>query len=208
MRNVKRWIAGVIAVVAIGWWAYYPQAKAAPLLAYSFDASTLNITPLPGGLKPGNEAVKASFLSFPNQKFFAAFAIGPEGQYGWVGGRHDRETARIGALSRCGPGCAIFLENLPEHYQPDLAGRSVAQRVVDKLDLTQGATAQARYYALAPNGAWAMQRPQDEGYFTAWRVLQRCNSFAYPDRLIPVLVNGCALFYGPVVVAADQDSTG
>ncbi|MES2435018.1 MAG: hypothetical protein V4586_14495 [Pseudomonadota bacterium] len=208
MRKWMRWGVAVIALLAVGVWAYYPQAKAAPLLAYDHGTSYLVITPLPEGLKPGKAAIKASYLEFPNHSFFAAFAIGPEGRYAWVGGRHNRQTAQFGAMERCGPDCVIFLENLPNHYQPDQQGRSVAQKLVDTLDLTPSASAQPRYYALAANGAWAMQKPADEGLLVAWNVVQRCNAVAYPDKRVPVLVNGCALFYGPVVVAADADKAG
>ncbi|WP_054009001.1 hypothetical protein [Cypionkella psychrotolerans] len=207
MSKLVRWTAAGLAVLALCWWAYYPQAKAAPLLAYGGGTSILNITPLPEDLRPSQEAVRVSYQSFLNQRFFAAFAIGSEGRYGWVGGRHSREIAHFGALERCGTGCVIFLENLPNHYQPDLAGRSVAQKVVDKLDLTPEAAVQPRYYALAANGAWAIEGQQDEGRLATWSVVQRCNNFAYPDRLIPVLVNGCALFYGSISVAPEKSST-
>ena len=208
MRKPTRWAAAAIALVGFGLWAYYPQAKAVPLLAYDHGTAYLVITPLPEGLKPGHAAIKASYLEFPNHDFFAAFAIGPEGRYGWVGERHSRETARFGAVERCGPDCVIFLENLPRHYKIDQPGRSVAQKVVDKLDLTPKANSQPRYYALAPNGAWAMEKPQDKGHFTAWNVVQRCNDFAYPGKLVPVLVNGCVLFYGPVVIAPREGGLG
>ena len=109
--------------------------------------------------------MRALSVDLPAKGYFGAFAVGPGGRYGWVNGCHDPQTARFGALERCGADCAVIVEVQPKGYVP--GGRPVSQEMAAAVRGRAGAFS----YALAPNGAWAVEALDGEA---SAEVLDRC----------------------------------
>lgn len=193
-------VLAAIAVVALGW-AVWPHATAARLQVFAGSDVQLRIVGVKTlaevpALSP--EAGAALYSEMSSAPYFAAFAVGPEGRFGWVGKRHDIATARRGALSRCGSDCTVIIEHYPANYtEPQDALRSVSVHVADRIaqrdDLNAGRSV---YYALAGNGSWALQNTKESGPWAGYQVYRRCQVFLHETQ--PQA--DCTLFYGPVAV--------
>lgn len=201
MRLVKVRILAAMLLAVLAWWWLWPHAIAAPMLVYAgSDAQPVVIVVKPKADMPplGDEAMRALAVDLPQTRYFGAFAVGPEARFGWVGNRHGIENARAGALSRCGTGCEIALELYPAGYEAAGSGRPVSVKLADKIaarsDLGPDS---AVYYALAPNGSWALQKVGETGLLAPLQVLNRCRSFLRGVALL----EGCTLFHGAILKA-------
>lgn len=198
---MARILAGLIGVAALGWWLW-PHAVAAPMRIYAgSDAQPLVVVVKPQADMPplgGDEARRALAVDLPQTRYFGAFAVGPDGQFGWVGNRHGINNARAGALSRCGPACEIALELYPAGYDAAGVGRAVSVKLADAIAARQDlGPASAVYYAVAPNGSWALQQADETGLLAPLQVLSRCRSFLRGVGLR----EGCSLFHGTILKA-------
>lgn len=146
----------------------------------------------------GAEAMQALAVDLPQTRYFGAFAVGPAGQFGWVGNRHGINNARAGALSRCGPACEIAFELYPAGYEAAGVGRPVSVKLADAIAARDDLGPEsAVYYALAPNGSWALQKADETGLLAPLQVLNRCRSFLRGVGLR----EGCTLFHGAILNA-------
>jgi|GEM_PF-1826115 len=193
-----RALAVILAAVSALWWVW-PNAVDAPMRIYTEpDAKPLLVfVKTKADLPPlDKNALRALAVDFPQTGYFGAFAIGRDGHFGWVGNRHDIHTARIGALSRCGDGCEIVLETYPAGYKPETIGRTVSAKLAAAVaDRAAAGAASALYYALAPNGAWALQQADETGPLASLFVLNRCRNFLEGTHRR----EGCTLFHGPFI---------
>ena len=169
----------VLLVLIAGLWWLYPRAGSATLVAWGPEAEV--IVHARPALSEG--ALRALSVDLPAKGYFGAFAVGPGGRYGWVNGRHDPQTARFGALERCGADCAVIGEVQPKGYVP--GDRPVSQEMAAAVRSRAGAFS----YALAPNGAWAVEALDGEA---SAEVLDRCQAHL-PSGAAP-----CRLFHGPL----------
>ena len=196
---VRGLVVTLLAIVAL-WWVW-PSAIAAPMQVYAgSDAQPVVVVVKPKADMPplGDEAMRALAVDLPQTRYFGAFAVGPDGQFGWVGNRHDIESARAGALSRCGPACEIALELYPAGYEAAGSGRPVSVKLADAIAARGDIGPQsAVYYALAPNGSWALQKTDETGLLAPLQVLNRCRSFLRGVGLR----EGCTLFHGAILKA-------
>lgn len=168
-------------VFGVLWWLS-PTAERATLVAWGPEAEVIIHA------KPAlsDEALRALTVDLPAKGYFGAFAVGPGGRFGWVNGRHDPQTARFGALERCGEGCEVIVEVQPKGYVPH--DRPVSAEMAAAVQGRPGAF----YYALAPNGAWSVQGPEDFRPGVDWKVLGRCRA-QLTQGAAP-----CQLFWAPL----------
>lgn len=195
-----RILAGILLGV-LAWWALWPHAIAAPMRIYAgSDAQPVVVVIKPQADLPplGAAAMQALAVDLPQTRYFGAFAVGPAGRFGWVGNRHGIENARVGAPSRCGTDCEIALELYPAGYEAAGLGRPVSVKLADAIAVRSDLGPEsAVYYALAPNGSWALQKVGETGLLAPLQVLNRCRSFLRGVGLL----EGCTLFRGAILKA-------
>jgi len=178
-------------------WIYVQRTIAVPLTFYETAADERTAPTVPLSAR----ALTALATKYPKEGYFAAFAAHPDGHFGWVSGRHSMDDARREALERCNrgrSGCVIQSMIFPKKYNADFVGNTVAQRAVAKNIARYLPVEGSLWYALSPDGAWAVQSGKDGGVIAAWRVWRRCQAYLQ-DSKRPVYYsqNGCRLFYGP-----------
>lgn len=215
MANIGRVALG-LCVPLIGFWLYSLYATSADLQVYTKQIE-LRVIETP---KLSPKALEAIATRFNQQTYFAAFAVNEDGLFGWVGGRHNIEQARFDALVRCNaqtPQAAQTCRIIAE-LTPKLS--AAVQPVVAKPNAmtasgTIGANARVKtmigqndqiYFALATEGSWALQKPEDGWLLPQRHVLARCAAMVVnTDRPTYTVPPPCHLYRGKIIKAERLD---
>jgi dienelactone hydrolase len=145
-----------------------------------------------------SESGLRSFQDFLRQGPNKAFAVSPNGAYGWQSGVSTREEAISRALERCrnhAPDCRIYAVN-EEIVRTTTQTPSDATRLTPPPNLTDDGlrsfqdflrSPNNRAFAVAPDGAYGWQSGMGSREQAIARALERCKEFAKDCR--PYIVN-------------------
>jgi hypothetical protein len=195
--DLARLVAVVVLVATVLVWQHRPIQ--APVVLYLTEAENAVFVPQSAPEKLAGEALLVLAGEFQQARFFAAFAAGPNGHYYWVSRRHSPQDARRDALAMC-QDCKIIAERGPKGFRADYAGVTLSQVAASGADGAWEPWARDKevFYALAPDGSWAVQGAQD-GVLPGLSVLSRCREFMH-SRARPLAMGpeDCTLYHGPV----------
>lgn len=200
MRVLIYLTSAVITACAVYMWSVRPVSM--PLILYGNAVETI----LYSDVVLPDDTQKTYDQKFAKAKYFAAFAIAPDGRRGWAAGRHGPKDARAAALDFCNhgrEGCEIYAELLPKGYDASINGVTVSQRAL------VGMKKYAPYegsieYALGETGAWAVQSSRDWSALAWLSVKWRCDTLsAKKTRPIFVPHGTCQAYTGPTYKVPD-----
>lgn len=157
--------------------------------------------------KPLPDATQLYYnLKISKPKYYADFAIGSNGRYGWSGGQNSPADARTMALAYCnggGQGCEIYAELRPKGYNPKHFGMTVAQKGT-KLFKRLGTRDGTFEYALSETGSWAMRSSKDWTILPSLSVKRRCDDYIAKWSLPMHVPHGaCQAYIGRVYSVKD-----
>ena len=112
-------------------------------------------------IKTPDATIGILFNKFTGERSFAAFAVDADGHWGLTGRRHSAAAARAEALARCG-----------DPKRPGLTASFQAALGIYEVRKTEPLK-EAVFFALADDGAWAVQTDADGAFLPQWAVLNR-----------------------------------
>jgi len=200
MRILIYLASAIIAACAIYMWSVRPIST--PLILYGNEVEIIKHSE-----EPLSEAAQNLYLkTFSKAKYYAAFAIGPDGLRGWAGSRNSPEDARAAALAYCNhgrEGCKVYAELRPVGYDAAVYGMTLSQAALKKV-IRLGTRDGTFEYALSETGAWAVRSSKDWTILSSLSVKRRCDAIVAKWEMPMHVPHGsCQAYIGRIYMVKD-----
>ena len=189
----------IVAAGVVGGNFVYDQFAPKPPVAQSYGKSA-QVELLQKDVTLSAE-LQSEFAEFSAYTYFGAFAVGDDGQFGFLTDVNDIATARFYAMEFCAgdegaeaSGCEIYAELRPSEYEETQAPTISHHTYLEYMDLKENYDG---YFALAVTGAG--HYGYTYGYGTQWGAngdaMELCNEALVEDEDMIPGKTSCYLVY-------------
>lgn len=201
-QSIGRWLPIAIGAAFFAvLFAVWPRPiQEMPLHVYLTEAETVRFD----GPSLTAEAQKAFEAEFSEARFFSAFAMAPNGRWGWAIDRHSVASARREALAWCGGwgawGCVVVAERRPVGYRGEEAVQTLSEAAIEVGRRTPPERGMPVVWGISSDGSWYVDQPPEATEDEAARARQVCQQFVVGFRSPLFPSRRCVAGMGPVVL--------